>query len=87
MPTYRNDTKSTIIVKNIDGAIVPLAPGETVQSFEAYSTLTSVSEDPESPIDVMVERHPEISSDDVKEIYMKLKENNKDIFGIAYDIN
>ena len=37
MPTYRNDTKGTVIVENVDGTLIPVAPGESIQTNKVIS--------------------------------------------------
>jgi hypothetical protein len=34
MPTYRNDTRATIAVQNTEWIIVPVLPGESIETFE-----------------------------------------------------
>ena len=46
MPTYRNDTKNAILAKNLDGALVSVGPGETIESYDIISTMTKTSSDP-----------------------------------------
>ena len=46
MPTYRNDTKHAILAKNLDGALVSVGPGETIESYDIISTMTKTSSDP-----------------------------------------
>lgn len=37
MPTYRNDTRGTILIKNKAGVPIPVRPKET---FETYKSIT-----------------------------------------------
>jgi len=34
MPTYRNDSRGTVIIKNIDGVPCPIGPKESIATFE-----------------------------------------------------
>ena len=38
MPTYQNDTRSTHLVDNLDGVLVPVGPDESVTTFKALGT-------------------------------------------------
>jgi len=49
MPTYRNDSKGTIIVENTDGVLVPVAPGESVQTNKVIS-VTGMTETASTPV-------------------------------------
>jgi hypothetical protein len=49
MPTYRNDTKATVVVQNTEGAIVPVIPGESIQTYETLP-LTQIAVTPANEI-------------------------------------
>jgi hypothetical protein len=37
MPTYRNDGKNVLLVERVDGVVVPVGPGESVETFKTIT--------------------------------------------------
>ena len=52
MPTYRNDTRSTVIVKNTNGADVPILPGGSVETYQQVQGFTETLSTPANEITV-----------------------------------
>ena len=49
MPTYKNNSKGTIIVENTDGVLVPVAPGESITTNKVIS-VTGMTETASTPV-------------------------------------
>jgi len=49
MPVYRNDSKGTIIIKNLDGAPCPVGPKEIVVTLKEinFPGLSMIDSEPE----------------------------------------
>jgi len=49
MPTYKNNSKGTIIVENVDGNLVPVAPGESITTNKVIS-VTGMTQTASTPV-------------------------------------